>query len=108
MLVNANHSWWRRRSSHDVSAASLPDRRSIRDSVTELTDREAMWQLVLTLPTRQRAVIVLRYYEDFDDLAIAEIMNCSTGTVRTHAQRALQKLQASAPLIISTMAGETS
>jgi len=36
-------------------------------------------------------VVVLRYYEDLDDATIAEILACSTATVRTHAMRALHR-----------------
>jgi RNA polymerase sigma factor (sigma-70 family) len=52
---------------------------------------------VLQLSPRQRAVIVLRYYEDYDDATIAGLLNCSAGTVRTQARRALTKLQALRP-----------
>ena len=45
------------------------------------------------LPLRQRAVVVLRYYEDLDDAAIAQVLECSQTTVRTHAMRALTKLR---------------
>jgi DNA-directed RNA polymerase specialized sigma24 family protein len=50
-------------------------------------------------------VIVLRYYEDYDDATIAELMQCSPGTVRTQAKRALQKLQASLPASFATTRG---
>lgn len=52
-----------------------------------------MWRLILGLPDRQRAVLVLRYYEDLDDLTIAQILGCSPVTVRTHAMRALSQLR---------------
>jgi RNA polymerase sigma factor (sigma-70 family) len=45
------------------------------------------------LPDRQRAVLVLRYYEDLDDATIAEILGCTPVTVRTHAMRALTTLR---------------
>jgi RNA polymerase sigma factor (sigma-70 family) len=63
------------------------------DAASRSAEREALWQLVVALPPRQRTVIVLRYYEDFDDATIAEVMNCSPGTVRTQAKRALATLQ---------------
>jgi len=62
----------------------------------------AIERLVRALPARQRTVIVLRYYEDLDDARIAEIMDCSTGTVRTHAKRALTTLRGTAPATIPT------
>lgn len=93
MLVNAHHSWWRRRSSQEISVADVHDRPGATDEATGVAERDALWRLVRTLPARQRTVIVLRYYEDLDDTSIAEIMDCSTGTVRTHAMRALTALR---------------
>jgi RNA polymerase sigma factor (sigma-70 family) len=63
------------------------------DTEGESVERDALWRLVRALPPKQRAVIVLRYYEDYDDATIAELMDCSEGTVRTHAKRALDRLQ---------------
>jgi RNA polymerase sigma-70 factor (sigma-E family) len=93
MLVNAHHSWWRRRSSHEVSVAAVTDRPGPTDQAAGVAERDALWRLVCDLPRRQRTVIVLRYYEDLDDATIAEILDCSTGTVRTHAKRALTVLR---------------
>jgi RNA polymerase sigma factor (sigma-70 family) len=56
-----------------------------------------MRRLISALPHRQRAVLVLRYYEDLDDASIAAILGCAPGTVRTHAMRALNALRASYP-----------
>jgi RNA polymerase sigma factor (sigma-70 family) len=59
-----------------------------------LAERDRLLRLVARLPVRQRAVLVLRYYEDLDDQTIAEILRCSPVTVRTTAQRALATLRA--------------
>lgn len=93
MLVNANHAWWRRRSSQELVVAAVTARPDAKDEAAEVAERDALWRLVCTLPARQRTVIVLRYYEDLDDASIAEILSCSTGTVRTHAKRALTTLR---------------
>ncbi|GIE75394.1 hypothetical protein Aph02nite_13440 [Actinoplanes philippinensis] len=98
MLVNAHHSWWRRRSSHEVTVPVVADAAGAGDEAAAVDERDAMWRLVQALPVRQRTVIVLRYYEDLGDTAIADILGCSTGTVRTHAARALTALRA-APLL---------
>ena len=79
MLINANISWWRRRSSQEM--------------VTAAADRDAAWRLIAELPTKQRVTIVLRYYEDLSDERIAEILDISTATVRSQAMRALEKLR---------------
>jgi RNA polymerase sigma-70 factor (sigma-E family) len=92
MLINANVSWWRR-GRREVSVAWVDDRPSPVDLGAGAVDRDEMWRLVAGLPPRQRAVLVLRYYEDLDDATIAEILDCSAVTVRTHAMRALATLR---------------
>lgn len=54
-----------------------------------------LWTAVKDLPPRQRACIVLRYVEDLPEGDIAEIMDCSVGTVRSQLSRARRKLEAS-------------
>jgi len=94
MLVNANTSWWRRAVNREVAVAEVGGiATAARDSAADSADRDELWRLVLQLPARQRAVIVLRYYEDYDDATIAELLHCTQGTVRTQAKRALEKLQ---------------
>ncbi|MEU4471743.1 SigE family RNA polymerase sigma factor [Micromonospora sp. NPDC023888] len=93
MLVNANHSWWRRRSSRELVVDSFAERAQRGDLGGEAADRDEMWRLILGLPDRQRAVLVLRYYEDLDDATIAQILDCSPVTVRTHAMRAIANLR---------------
>jgi len=86
MLVNARNSWWRRRSSREVATAVLADR-AYPDSGDTADDRDAMWRLVVALPDRQRAVLVLRYYEDLDDRSIAEILGCCASGPNTTSTR---------------------
>lgn len=56
-------------------------------------DADAVWALLATLPRRQRAVLVLRYYEGLDDRAIADVLGCTPVTVRAHASKALKALR---------------
>ncbi|GAB3351918.1 SigE family RNA polymerase sigma factor [Micromonospora halotolerans] len=93
MLVNANSSWWRRRSSRELAVDTFAERPERGDLGGEAADRDEMWRLIRALPDRQRAVLVLRYYEDLDDATIAQILDCSPVTVRTHAMRALAQLR---------------
>ena len=93
MLVNAYTSWWRRAVNRELAVAEPAATSSVEDTASESAERDAIWRLVLQLSPRQRTVIVLRYYEDYDDATIAELMQCRPGTVRTQARRALAKLQ---------------
>lgn len=93
MLVNAEHSWWRRRSNQEVNVAAIVERAHGDDLGTVAAEQDAMWRLISTLPRMQRAVLVLRYYEDLDDASIVEILGCSASTVRSHARRALITLR---------------
>lgn len=57
-------------------------------------ERDQIWCWLAQLPRRQRAVLVLRYYEDLPDAEIAEILGCAIGTVRASISRALATLRA--------------
>jgi len=54
-----------------------------------------VWQAVKALPERQRACVVLRYFEDLPEAEIAEILGCSTGTVKSQLSKARVKLERS-------------
>ncbi|MBA2807948.1 SigE family RNA polymerase sigma factor [Streptomyces sp. KM273126] len=57
-------------------------------------NRAALTQALAALPARQRAVMVLRYFEDLSDQEIATVLNCALGTVKTHTRRGLAALRA--------------
>jgi RNA polymerase sigma-70 factor (sigma-E family) len=58
---------------------------------------EGLWEALATLPRKQRAVLVLRYYEDLSDTDIADVLGISRGTVRSHASLGLAKLRSVLP-----------
>ena len=62
------------------------------DPETHETSR-LLWQAVKDLPVRQRAAIVLRYVDDLPEQDIADILDCSVGTVRSQLSRARRKLE---------------
>jgi RNA polymerase sigma-70 factor (sigma-E family) len=63
------------------------------DATPAADRRDATWRLLATLPRQQRAVLVLRFYEDLPDREIAEALGCSESTVRSNAARALAALR---------------
>ena len=70
----------------------LPEPRPVATSGPE--DRMLLWPHIAFLPPRQRAVIVLRYYEQLSEREIADVLGCSTGNVKSTAHRALRALRA--------------
>lgn len=58
-----------------------------------VVEHDSMWRAVCELPPRQRAIVVLRYYEDLDEAQIAEVLGCSRGTVKSQASSALANLR---------------
>jgi RNA polymerase sigma-70 factor (sigma-E family) len=94
ILINLNASWWRRGASRELPVDLRDDvRPGPADHGAQAAERLALWERVRALPPRQRAVIVLRYYEDLDDSRIGEILGCSRASVRTHAMRALAAMR---------------
>jgi RNA polymerase sigma-70 factor (sigma-E family) len=88
-IVNARTSRWRRRRGETLLA-------QIPDAVVQARDRfehEPLWQALRGLPAAQRAVIVLRYYEDLSETEIAQTLGISNGTVKSHASRAMSSLR---------------
>ncbi|GAA1950075.1 SigE family RNA polymerase sigma factor [Nocardioides panacihumi] len=92
MLANALVSSRRRASFGERPTDELPE--AIGDSVEEpVLDRRLMWPLVCALPARQRAVIVLRYYEDLTEAQIADVLRCAPGTVKSQSSAAIGALR---------------
>jgi RNA polymerase sigma-70 factor (sigma-E family) len=94
IMLNQLLSWRRRRSWSERTTADVAERVDPDDPMAVGVERDAMWTLLGALPTQQRAVLVLRFYEDLDDDAIADLIGCSPTTVRSHASKALARLRA--------------
>jgi len=92
-IVREFLSWRRRRSSTEAVVAEIPDRGVEPDTAQLLAARDEMWTLLASLPRAQRAVLVLRFYDDLADDEIATTLGCSPSTVRAHASRALARLR---------------
>ncbi|WP_112238920.1 SigE family RNA polymerase sigma factor [Kribbella monticola] len=94
VITNTAITWWRRKSWHSERP---------RDDVPELptghhddnvTARLWLWEELQALPPRQRAVLVLRYYEDLTEREAAALLGCSIGTVKSQTAHGLKKLRA--------------
>ncbi|WP_151773683.1 SigE family RNA polymerase sigma factor [Streptomyces abyssomicinicus] len=99
-LVNTRTSQWRRRRVDEFPSDTLPEPRDAIagaagpvDPAERQATRDALWRAVLRLPDRQRAIVVLRYYEDLSEARTAELLGVSVGTVKSALSRALVKLR---------------
>jgi RNA polymerase sigma-70 factor (sigma-E family) len=63
------------------------------DATAALADQDQLWRALARLPSGQRAVIVLRYYEDLTEAQTAAALGCSVGSVKAQTSRALSKLR---------------
>jgi RNA polymerase sigma-70 factor (sigma-E family) len=99
MLTNAyidlrRGSWLRRVTLLAEPAEPRQSAASALDHAERTAARDEMWLLLARLPRRQRAALVLRFYEGLPDSEIAEVLGCAAGTVRAHISRALATLRA--------------
>ncbi|MFF2805827.1 SigE family RNA polymerase sigma factor [Streptomyces sp. NPDC058000] len=94
-LINTRTSQWRKRKVEEFACDELPEPDPVpAPDPAELQGlRDAMWRAIMRLPARQRAMVVLRYYEDLSEAQTAEIMEVSVGTVKSAVSRALAKLR---------------
>ncbi|MDG6108310.1 SigE family RNA polymerase sigma factor [Dactylosporangium aurantiacum] len=102
MVTNTYLGWRRRAWFHrSVPVAELPER-AIPDPAESSVVRQELWARLGKLPARQRAAVVLRYYEDLDDASIAEILGCSLSTVRSLVFRAIEELRRTTDSVMPT------
>ncbi|MGC4937131.1 SigE family RNA polymerase sigma factor [Kribbella sp. DT2] len=100
-LTNLVANRWRRRSRKPETALAEGYEIPTPDSTDQYAVRDQLLTALQELPPRQRAVVVLRYYEDLTELQTAEALGCSVGTVKSQTSRALKKLrEATEPAIL--------
>ncbi|MEY9892424.1 RNA polymerase sigma-70 factor (sigma-E family) [Catenulispora sp. MAP12-49] len=99
ILVNANRSRFRSKRPVEYSVATVPEHPAWPpDDGCGVEERGVLFAALATLPPRQRAIVVLRYWEDLAEGEVAALLGCSVGTVKSQASRALAKLRNDAGL----------
>lgn len=98
-MVNAHTDWWRKKPWREQSTDLVPDV-AAPDVSGSYEERDAVLAALATLSGRQRAVVVLRYYEGLSEAEIACALGCSAGTVKSAASRAMAKLREHPGLVV--------
>jgi RNA polymerase sigma-70 factor (sigma-E family) len=93
VMVNTWASWRRRRWRGEHASAVVPDSAAPGDMAAEVASRMAVRAALGSLTSRQRAVLVLRVFDDLSEPQVASVLNCATGTVKSTMARALAKLR---------------
>jgi RNA polymerase sigma-70 factor (sigma-E family) len=97
-MVNTHISWWRRRRLEEYPTDDIPDR-AITDHAGDSELSDALQRALDRLPSRMRAAVVLRYYEDMSEAEVAAALGISQGTVKSTVSRAVAKLRIDAELL---------
>jgi RNA polymerase sigma-70 factor (sigma-E family) len=93
VLVTTYINGWRRRWRGEVPTEVLPDGPAAVDAQAAVDQRLLVRQALADLPPRQRAVVVLRYFEDLTEAQAAQALGCSVGTVKSQTAKALARLR---------------
>jgi len=92
IMVNVLISRSRLRRFRESSTDTVPEIGTV-DATSQHADRDAVWRALLATPPRQRAVLVLRFYEDMTESEIAACLSVTVGTVRSQTAKGLARLR---------------
>ncbi len=92
VIVTTCISWRRRRAFHERPVERLPEQQGL-DPADSVATHDAVVVALAALPPRQRAAIVLRYYQDLTEAQTAEVMGCSVGAVKSQVSVGLRRLR---------------
>jgi RNA polymerase sigma-70 factor (sigma-E family) len=107
VITNTAISWWKRKSwQAERPRDDLPENTD-GGHAESVTERRWLWDELQQLAPRQRAAIVLRYYEDLTEAQTAEVLDCSVGTVKSQVSDGLKRLRKRLGVDVLTFAGDT-
>ena len=92
-------SWRRRRWTGETPTEQLPELAGA-DAMSAYDEREQLWRALQRLPRGQRAVIVLRYFDDLSEQETAAVLGIAVGTVKSQASKALAALRVDESLVL--------
>ena len=101
VVANTFTSWWRRRWTHErpTDAVHVDGPQPLlfgpagRDVTADIDERDRLWAALGRLPRRQRAVVVLRFYEDLSEAQTAAALGVTVGTVKSQTSKALASMR---------------
>ncbi|HVF05010.1 MAG TPA: SigE family RNA polymerase sigma factor [Frankiaceae bacterium] len=97
VMTTTSVAWWRRRWRGEVPTYDVPEHAD-RDAYAGVETRDEIARALARLTPRQRAAVVLRFYEDLPETEVAAMLGCSVGTVKSTTSRALATLRAALPI----------
>lgn len=95
-MVNLRTSWWRRHRNREYAVSEVPESAWAAGGPIDTeayVESQVLLAALKAIPEKQRVTVVLRYYCDFSEAETAEVMQCSTGTVKSNASRGLARLR---------------
>ncbi len=93
VIVNTWASWSRRRWRGERPSATVPDSQAPGDMAAEVAVRMAVRAALGSLTARQRAVLVLRVFDDLSEAQVAQVLDCAVGTVKATLAHAVARLR---------------
>ena len=97
VMATTSVAWWRRRWRSEVPTGEVPEQAG-GDAYDGVHDRDRIGRALALLTPRQRAMVVLRFYEDLPEAEVARVLGVSVGTVKSTTSRALAELRAALPI----------
>ena len=92
-MVHSWASWRRRRGWGEQAAETVPDSPVSGDVAAEAAVRVTVQRALKSLPARQRAVLVLRVFDDLSEVQVAQVLDCAPGTVKATLAHAMARLR---------------